>query len=78
MTVKTPTMKHYPLVIADYMMGFSTEAFSLFALLLQNWAETVNIMHTKKIGPCTEQSVLSFLIFMFIRDNTKQFHVKAE
>lgn len=63
-------MKHYPLVIADYTLGFSTEAFPLFALLSQNWAERVNIMHTKKIRPCTEQSVLSFLIFSFIRDNT--------
>lgn len=42
-------MKHYPLVIADYMLGFSTEAFPLFALLSQNWAEIVNIMHTKKL-----------------------------
>lgn len=49
MTVKTPTMKHYPLVIADYMLGFSAKAFSLFALLSQNWAEIVNIMHTKKL-----------------------------
>lgn len=43
-------MKHYPFVIADYMLGFSTEAFSLFALLSQNWAGIVNIMHTKKLG----------------------------
>jgi len=49
MTVKNPTTKHYPLVIADYILGFSTQAFSLFALLPQNWADIVNIMHTKKL-----------------------------
>lgn len=49
MTVKTPTIKHYPLVIADYMLGFSAKAFSLFALLSQNWAEIANIMHAKKL-----------------------------
>lgn len=77
-TVKTPTMKHYPLVITDYMLGFSTEAFSLFALLSQNWTEIVNIMHAQKIRPRTERSVLSFLIFRFIRDSTKPLHVEAE
>lgn len=78
MTAKIPTMKHYPFVIADYKPGFSTEAFFLFALLLQNWAEIINIMHTQKIISCTEQSVLSFFLSRLIRDNAKQFHVKAE
>lgn len=48
MTAKIPTMKHYPSVIIDYKPGFSTQAFFLFALLLQNWAEIINIMHTHK------------------------------
>lgn len=41
-------MKHYPFAITDYILGFSAEAFSFFALLSQNWADMVNIMHTHK------------------------------
>lgn len=48
MTAKIPTMNHYPFVITSYKPGFSTQAFFLFALLLQNWAEIINIMHTQK------------------------------
>lgn len=62
MTAKIPTMKHYPFVIADYKPGFSTEAFFLFALLLQNWAEIINIMHTHTKNYILYRAICTFLL----------------